>query len=289
MKQFLTKIAIILVLSVIFLEVIVRVLGLAGITIPEENINNNVLFQRNFSGIWTKGGFSEIKSTFHINNQGWNSTKDFDSINNENYNIAIIGDSYIEGFHENVETSIGRRIEELGGDTLNVHEYGHSGGNINDYILVYKEIESKPYDKIIVLLTNSDLVESKAKFMGRGKDAIQLSSFRKVYDEIAFLRYLNINQGLIANFGKILEKADHSAHKKVSEGPEKINFDYSAFDKSKVIFIYESNKFNSEVIDSLGFNCIEIKHDLKPYTFGFDSHWNSNGRINCAKSILSGI
>jgi hypothetical protein len=51
MKQFLTKIAIILVLSVIFLEVIVRVLGLAGITIPEENINNNVLFQRNFSGI----------------------------------------------------------------------------------------------------------------------------------------------------------------------------------------------------------------------------------------------
>jgi hypothetical protein len=117
MKQFLIKIAIILVLSVLFLEVLVRVLGLAGITIPEENINNNVLFLRNYSSTWTKGGFSEIKSTFHINNQGWNSIVDFDSLKDENYNIAIIGDSYIEGFHENVETSIGRRLEELGAYT----------------------------------------------------------------------------------------------------------------------------------------------------------------------------
>jgi hypothetical protein len=289
MKQFLIKIAIILVLSVLFLEVLVRVLGLAGITIPEENINNNVLFRRNYSSTWTKGGFSEIKSTFHINNQGWNSIVDFDSLQDENYNIAIIGDSYIEGFHENVETSIGRRLEKLGGDSLIVNEYGHSGGNINDFILVFREIENKPYDKIFVLLTNKDLVESKASFMGRGKDAVQLSPLRKVYNEIDFLRYLNINQGLIANFGKILEKADHSSGHKTVTTPGKINFDYSDFDKSKVVFIYEATKFNPAVLDSLGFSCVEIKHELKPFTFGFDSHWNTNGRINCANSILSAL
>jgi hypothetical protein len=289
MKQFLTKIAIILLLSVLILEVMVRALGLGGITIPEENINNNVLFLRNFSGTWTKGGFSEIKSTFHINNQGWNSIVDFDSLKEEDYNIAIIGDSYIEGFHENIETSIGRRLEKFAGDSLVAHEYGHSGGNINDYILVYKEIENKPYDKIIVLLTNSDLLESKAKFMGRGKDAVQLSTLRKVYNEIAFLRYLNINQGLIANFGKILETADHSPRQTAVTEPERINFDFFVFDKSKVVFIYESNKFNPAVLISQGYNCKEIKHELSPYTFGFDNHWNTDGRINCAKSIYEAI
>ncbi len=287
MKQFLTKIAIILVLSVLILEVLVRVLNLASIQVPAQNINDNMLFQKNFKGKWVKGGLGEIKANININNQGWNSIKDYSNIDSNKINYALIGDSYIEGFHENVETSIGRRIESLMNDSVEVHEYGHSDGNIFDYVLLYKEIEKKPYHKVIILITNGDLMQSKAIFMNQGVLVQEESLIKRIYYKFAFLRYLIKNQGLLMNFKKsFMELISKESY---VETLDPIYFDFSVFNKDKTIFIYEANKFNPTILDSLGYNCVEINHKLKPYSFGFDKHWNTNGRINCAESILSAL
>jgi hypothetical protein len=286
MKEFLVKIFLIMVFSFVILEILVRVAGIAGIRLSEENINNNRLYEKNFEGVWAKGGLGEIKSNVKINNQGWNSIKNYEFLPKNKINVAIIGDSYIEGFHENVENSIGRRLENVFANTLNVHEFGHSGGNINDYLLIYNSIKFSNYNKIIILVSNADFKESQPSFMGKGKEIPGFTSLpRIIYNSLNFIKYLNVNLGLLIKMEKVFERKPHVVKNIKNENLDEIRFDFSVFDNKEVVFLYEKEKFNSEIIDSLNFDSIAIKHVIKPNNFGFDSHWNTNGRINCVNSI----
>ena len=56
---------------------------------------------------------------------------------------------------------------------------------------------------------------------------------------------------------------------------------------STCVFLYEDSRLNTSLISQLNFKFLEVIHTEKPHKFYFDSHWNLNGRKNCASTIVS--
>jgi hypothetical protein len=267
---------------------------------PTVNLDNDYVIEPNSSGTWIRGGLAEIKNYYQINNLGYNSTIDYEALKEENLNIAIIGDSYIQGFQTDVRKSIGRQLEGiLDSVTTVVHEYGRAGANIVDYQKVYeKYIDSKPYDYVFVLVTDKDLKIFKASYMERGKSVPKKTFSRKMYDFFYVFRYLNINQGIGIRFNELISKGPESIERIHSKQSKSTTIeDYlksinkQAIDKlpNNLIFLYEEGKLSDYFIDNFDFNYVKIEHTLEPSNHGFDGHWNVNGRYNCAMSIAKYI
>lgn len=265
-------------------ELVIRISGFAGHTIPNTYINGEYRLEPGSKGTWVKGTSGEIKSLYQINKQGFNSIIDY-SFNDTTKNyIAIIGDSYIEGLHTSIEYSIGRRIEnKLNSNHIEIHEYGISGWNVYNF----KELARshyKKYDLIYILLAETDLmggVPSKAKITG------QPDILRKIYNSSHFLRYMNINRGVINSIKHL-----YNQQTKQQDGPtgyhEYPNYEVINQFPENCIFVYEEGKLNTG--ESAHTEFLQIEHDLKPIDFGIqDKHWNDNGRENCANTIMKHI
>jgi len=286
MKKFILYIIISLSLYLILLECTTRVFDLSGHTIPEANINNNRLGRPNSEGIWVKGGMREISSHYKFNRQGFNSLKDYSSIDKNKVSIAIIGDSYVEGFHVDVENSIGRILEAETQNSVEVHEYGKSGGTIVDFSQIFDEYIRNKYDYTFILATDMDIIYNKAYFMEKGSSIPQKSVFREIYNRLSFIRYLNINHGLNAKLNKIFSFSDSNVGKQKRILANDVNVSaLKEFDNTCII-LCEKEKLDTHLIKPfVKLPCIEIIHLFTPYNHGFDSHWNFNGRKNCALTI----
>jgi len=289
MKNFTIYILIALSLYLILLESTTRVFDLSGHTIPETNLNNNRLARPNSEGIWIRGGMREIASHYKINQQGFNSLKDYLTLDKNKVNIAIVGDSYIEGFHVDIENSIGRILEAETHNEFEVHEYGKSGGNIVDFSLIFNQWIRNRYDYTFVLVTNEDIISNEASFMGRGNPIPQKSIIREIYNQCSFIRYLNINHGLNSKLQKLFSFSGRPKMAKKSIMPNDINvFALKEFDSTCVI-LYEKEKLDTTLLSSFKLPCAEVVHKYTPFNHGFDSHWNFNGRKNCALTIKNYI
>lgn len=301
MKNFLKYIGGLFLIVLILLEITLRVFGFAARTMPTKNVDGNYLFAPGDSGYWVRGGLGEIRNYYEINNQGFNSIVDYEGLDSATINIALIGDSYIQGFQTDVRKSIGRQLENLLGPKYIVHEFGRAGANIVDYGLVYNEyIKSKSYDYIFVLVTDKDLMGSKASFMDRGNSLPKQTLIRKIYDKIHILRYLNINHGLGAHFNQLISNGPGSidrihrrndTKKAISEQSYLNDINQNAirtFPKS-TIFLYEEEKLSTYFIENFKFEFNRIIHKRQPIDHGFDGHWNTNGRYNCARSMADWI
>ena len=55
-----------------------------------------------------------------------------------------------------------------------------------------------------------------------------------------------------------------------------------------VSFIYRNDNINEEV-DFIKNKTNTINHTRKPFDYGFDAHWNDNGRLNIAVHILDDL
>jgi hypothetical protein len=290
MKKFTLYIVIFLSLYLIILECTTRVFDLSGHTITEANLNNNRLVSPNSEGIWVKGGMREISSHYKINSQGFNSLKDYSNIDKNKISIAIIGDSYVKGLHVDVENSIGRILEVEMQNSVVVHEYGNSGGNIVDFSQIFDEYIRNKYNYTFILATDKDITSNKASFMGKGSTIPQKSVIRETYNRLSFIRYLKINHGLKAKLNKIFSFSGSSDGKKKSILAYNVNVSaLKEFDNTCII-LYEKEKLDTHLIKSYArLPCIEIVHQFTPYNFGFDPHWNLNGRKNCALTIKNYI
>ncbi|MBI9064911.1 MAG: hypothetical protein JEZ14_23190 [Marinilabiliaceae bacterium] len=290
MKKFILYIIISLSIYLVLLECTTRVLDLSGHTIPEANLNNNRLGRPNSEGIWVKGGMREISSHYKMNPQGFNSLKDYSNIDKNKVSIAIIGDSYVEGFHVDVENSIGRILEAETENSVEVHEYGKSGGNIVDYSQIFDKFIRNRYDYTFILVTNKDITSNEAFFMGKGSTTPKNSVIREIYNRVSFIRYLNINHRLNAKLNKIFSFSGITDRKQKYVTKNDVNvFALKVFNNTCTI-LCEQEKLDTHLIKSfVQLPCIEIIHQITPYKHGFDSHWNFNGRKNCALTIKNYI
>lgn len=306
MKRFLLYLLFLGFIAFFILEIVLRFFNLSASTMPTANVNGDYLFQPGSSGQWVRGGLGEIKSQYKINAQGFNSLVNYDTIFPNAINVALIGDSYIQGLQTDVDKSIGRQLEEISKRKLIVHEYGRAGANIVDFGLAYQDyVMPKNYDFTFILLTNKDLESNSASFKGRGDKVASEGIFRKVYDEIAVLRYLNINHGLGVQFRELVSNFNFFEtyqNKKASDENEeevatsnntldlnKVNLDALDLLDRKVIILYEGEKLDTSFINNFDFNFVKIIHEKLPKDHGFDGHWNENGRYNCANAMFQYI
>ncbi|MEQ6123453.1 hypothetical protein AAON49_04560 [Pseudotenacibaculum sp. MALMAid0570] len=292
MKQFLSYILVTVFMTALVLEVVLRVFQLSSHAVPSEIINNNYVNKPYAEAIWVKGGLGEIKAHYKINPQGYNSLKDYSKISKDKYRIAIMGDSYIEGLQVNVENSIGRILEKQMNDRVEVHEYGVSGANIIDYGLLYQKYIKDNYDIVFIHLKDDDLLQDLAGNVGRVDKKIKITRARKIYNNYYTARYLNINHGVGEKLSKIIKgetfskRGDNVSSKRVNDRIENsINRKALTMLDSSVVILYEKGKLTPFLFEKFSFEKAKIKHDALPKDFGFDIHWNFNGRVNCAKTI----
>lgn len=300
MKKFLLYISAWVLFVFIVAEITIRVFGLAAKTLPMYNLDGDYVIQPGETGYWKRGGLKEINNYYSINSQGYNSIIDFNELNSNNLNIALIGDSYIEGFQTNVKYSIGRQLEKMLGVNVVVHEYGRAGANIIDFVKVYNKIlKPKQYDFTFILATDKDLRAKKANNMGKGNRVSEKSTTSKIYDNIHIISYLNINHGFGKHFNDLISKGPESIEKihfnkeskKITEEQylKNLNKDALKLLPKNIIFLYEDQKLNEFFLKNYKFEFKEINHTRKPINHGFDKHWNINGRFNCAKAMADYI
>ena len=271
MIEFFKKLFFTFLLLVVFLEILIRLFGLATPVIPGEIIKGNYRLKPNQHGKWVKGPLKEINSFYSINSLGFNSVINYD-LDSTKIKIALIGDSFIEGLHSNVNNSIGRRLELLVNKRISVHEYGISGWNAHNYIEIARKIK-RNYKFIFVLISDTDLIHHS-----KNNPKINQRTIRHfVFDNCHLLRYILINR----NFMRFIH--EDPSLKNAKNVVIKPNYSLLNSFPENVIFVFENSNFHGV---SNQHEYLRIAHNLTPFNFGsIDTHWNDNGRENCAKTI----
>lgn len=292
MKKFVLYILLLAIGTLFGLEIALRQMKVAGKPMPNTNIEGDMLLIPNSDGFWVRGGVGEIKSHYHVNAQGWNSVLDYEAPYNVP-KIALVGDSYIQGLHGDVENSVGRIVERQLDSQVVVFEFGRDGANLLDYLEIYKTRDLGQFAKCYILVHNSDLLAKKAEVIGRGKKKGNGGFIRRIYEWSHVVRYLNINHGLSSKLKGVIHRFSHLLPEK-KEGVNKVDFTEKQKNQIKetlsqfgenVIFLYEIEKLDIDLFKEAGVNTLEIQHKIQPYDCGFDMHWNDNGRLNCATTI----
>jgi hypothetical protein len=313
MKRFLYKTALYGVLILIFLEGIVRVFHLYKDTpvrfIDELGVEKWVPGQSGFS---VTGNRRQNFSEYRINQSGYNSYREFDPFDDD-YVVALVGDSYIEGFHQPYYNSIGKKIEELR-PGIAVYEYGYAGYDLADqlHLISAYRAQFEEMDKVVIYLKYPDDLLRDQHSVSR--DRIRLNSGIYKYLKMSKLLVYSQNIGLIGalraklvrlksfKFSKISIEKSEPLEEEFGEQYERYfqNFtrlcDDFEFDKSKFLFLLDSREVPSEFLGYLNDHqyvyidyAQEFKQSEKPVTLIYDQHWNDHGRQLIAQQIVADL
>lgn len=296
-------------LILIILELLVRVFHLHSDSpkrmIDDYGVEKNIPFQ---TGLNVTGNRLQNAKYYHINEKGFNSNSSKDG-SKETYDIAVIGDSYIEGFHEDLHNSIGRMIER-NLDTVTVLEYGCSGYDLADQLHLVKAYEKQfqHVDKIIMYLKYENDLE-RSVYVPNHQRLEELNSlYFKIKNGSKLLVY-TANLGLLSNFGEFVkgklkhtvatndlgaetteENATSLDEKRIANFKSLIK--HYGFDTERFVLLLDTRKTNVQFINF----CKEQKivyidfansfENAKSETnYIYDMHWNTFGRRLIAKTI----
>lgn len=314
MKSLILKFILYAVLIGICLEIIVRVFHLHQ-EYPQFIINdlNVKTYAPNQNGYYTIGNRRMNFAEFQINKSGFNSYREFTPSENKT-NIALIGDSFIEGLHQNYYRSIGKKIERKLNDSVNVFEYGHSGYDLADQLHLIKAYKDKfdEIDKIIIYLKfENDLqrdfyepdqywIDSQYFMFSKIKKNVKLLSYMDGIGALEPLRELKTRLIFIKNPKQVSSKKENEDI--IIERNERYlnNFktliDLYDFDKTKTSFLLDVRTTSKQFLkycDSLNYNYIDFgkafEKSKTPTTLIYDMHWNNHGRDIMASVIADYI
>ena len=311
MKKLVLKITIYVFLVLLVLECIIRICHLTK-DYPVRIIDEFGVekWKPNQKGFSVTGNRRQNFSEFRINRSGFNSYREFEP-SQDKKEIALVGDSFIEGFHQDFNNSIGKKIENVLTD-YEVYEYGYAGYDLADQLnLIHQYNEDfKLIDYVFIGLDfNTDLKRGQHKII---QDRMRLESpmYRNLR-KIKLLTYMNSIGVIDAVKKRIINLLSFKSKvkKEVSNMKEKdltnemnqeylINFKallktYN-FDKERYIFFIEKSRTPQKFIDYLNsnkFQFIDLSTHLmqskQPTTLIYDKHWNDKGRSLVANSILN--
>ena len=309
-KHFLVKFGFYTVLILLVLECLVRVLHLYKDTperyIDEKGVEKWVPGQQGYS---VTGNRKQNFSEYRINRSGYNSYREF-TPKSDNYVIALIGDSFIEGFHQPYYNSIGKKMEKLR-PGISVYEYGYAGYDLADelhLISAYGE-DFQQIEKVVIYMKYPDDLK-------RGKHAVSTERMRLSTSFYPYLKrsklvvYLQ-NIGLIGAISSKLRRLKTLSFFKPSvEKPEaETNYvdlyekylenfaqlcaDHN-YDKTKYLLLLDSRDYPPDFLGYLSdhnYNYIDygkvFSRTDKPVTLIYDQHWNDHGRNLIAKQIVA--
>lgn len=303
-------------LTLLIVEVLVRIFHLYTEDPPrfidEFDVEKRV---PGHSGYAVTGNRNQNFSKFNINKSGFNSYREFTPTKNK-FEVAIIGDSFIEGFHQDYYDSTGKKIENILADNTEVYEYGYAGYDLANQlhlINAYKK-DFDLIDEIIVYLNYESDLDREIYEPNHGRIRMLASTPFKIRDNIKILAYgskIGILEPIKRLFSKNKEvesvDLDKPKEIKLSEKDQKIVdeerlkkfkslIELYGFDKHKTSILYDSRKTSQLFIDYCNNNNITLidfassfKTSQKPTTLIYDWHWNNNGRNLIAKTIASFI
>ncbi len=257
------------------------------------------------NGYTVYGNRRQNFSQYRINSKGYNSYREF-TPTKDKIEIAIIGDSYIEGFHQDYFRSIGNKIEQKLGNSLEVYEYGHSSNDLADQLyLIYKN--KNTFDlidyTIIGLKYENDLRRAKYEFIER-KPFFPLLRKSKLLVYLLGIGILDplkdLNKKLRTSTKKLpISKAKAMVQDKDSLYLENFKSIIAAygFDRRKTALLLDSRVTNAKFLEYLKNENIRYidfansfeKATNKPTTLIYDQHWNNFGRELIANEIVEYI
>lgn len=201
-----------LALSVV--EIFLRVTHLATeVAWVEGDPQLGFKFIPNQAGTFVVGKFGQEKAHFHINSDGWNSTRDYRESRDHSaaVRIAIIGDSYVEALNVQPTNAVGAVLEKALSYTseVEVYSFGISGASLSHYLAIMRYVHSRFLpDLYIINIVHNDFDESlatgdRAMFHGLRRAGssyeevpptiYQPSWFRRIVGNSAMVRYMTIN------------------------------------------------------------------------------------------------
>ena len=314
MKKLIFKTLSYFILTIIFLEIIVRIFHIyPELPVFVINKDNVKTYAPNQEGYHIVGNRRMNFTEYRINKSGYNSYQEFTPTKDKT-EIAIIGDSFIDGLHQNYYNSIGKKIETKLNDGTKVFEYGHSGYDLADQLhlmAVYKEQFDLIDYSIIYLKFDNDIkrdtyvpdqywIDSQYFLTSRLARKIKLLSYLNSIGAFEPLRNLKRHFVSMAKpENKINHKENAEANKKNAAKYLK-NFktliNTYGFDKNKTAFLLDKSKTSEAFLnycDTMGYKYIDysetFNNSKKPNTLIYDMHWNNYGRTLIADVIVNYI
>lgn len=163
-RSFLGRIVIFLVCLFVFSEVFFRVV-LPARQYPLSTMNSETqirCYGGPSQGLFTYGQFCDGRYQWRINPQGWNSPYDYtNGEQRENPMVALVGDSYIEGFWADLDDHMEVQLHELSGGEADFYSFGTWGAMLSQYLVVSRYVISNfNPDALVIFLNDEDVTAS---------------------------------------------------------------------------------------------------------------------------------
>jgi hypothetical protein len=166
------------VFTLLVFELIVFRFLLPGSDLPRNAYVDGVIrYAPNQTGVWRVR--NEIAAPFSINAQGWNSGFGDYAVQRRPgvERIAVIGDSYVEGFQVPHDESLAEQISTVmsaAGQPTEVYRFAISGAPMSHYLYIAEhEVPKYHPDWIVVVLVDNDYDDSFRFRPGRYTSAFQ--------------------------------------------------------------------------------------------------------------------
>lgn len=313
MKKLIFKSTLYVLLILVGLEVLVRVFHLAKDS-PTRYIDEYEVekWKPNQHGYSVTGNRRQNFSEFRINNLGYNSYREF-TPSEDKIEIALVGDSFIEGFHQDYTNSIGYKIEKNLNAGVEVYEYGYAGYDFADQMHLIHAYKSQfnLIDYVFISLKFDDDLTRGEYFVSQDRMQLETPLFKTI-KKVKLLVYAQ-NIGLFDPIKNVISKitsknnSDSLIDKQEENNSEQIrttNLKYQenfknlietyGFDKAKYVLFFDGNITPVEFKKFLESNHImfvdysmALEKSVEPTTLIYDQHWNDNGRNIIAKELTN--
>ncbi|MBL0683166.1 hypothetical protein [Aquimarina mytili] len=309
MKKLLKKSIVYGFLLIIALEILVRIFHL-GKDNPTRYLDQYGVekWEPNQHGFSVTGNRKQNFSEYKINSSGFNSYREF-TPTKDKIEIAIVGDSFIEGFHQDYFNSIGKKVENALPET-EVYEYGYAGYDMADQLhLIHKYKEQfDVIDHVVIYIKFSDDLTRGSYNIVRDRLALE-SPLNKALKKSKLLVYSK-SIGVFAPIKQLITKSINSIKgnntKHITQNNSNTNINKNkkyidnfkslittyGYDKDRFVLLLDSKIASPDFIVYLkenNFDFIDFSEAFQssnqPNTLIYDQHWNNHGRDIIASLI----
>ena len=302
MIKFLKKIVFYLVLLIFILELIIRIFRLTP-EIPQRTISSNGIqkYKTNQTGYFN----SQSKEKWLINEFGWAvvAQTQSDSI------FSIIGDSFIENFHNPLSCHQGSYLKALL-PQYSFFEAGRSGMSFIENLEVTKHLDtliapkkhfiylnsSDFFESIFEIKVNTDRTQFSVKSNKIIKGKLKAPGIKKILYNIKVIHYLYLNYPKDIQLSEDIKVNAGLSNLEKNSNVLYFNkfFDYCVnnyeFDNIVLVLHPEIDNLLIELCKKYNFKIIELNTlDYKSWQFDNDSHWNCLGHKNASSQVYRWI
>lgn len=286
------------------LEILVRVFHLYN-DVPNSYIDSDgtVKWSPGQNGYAVYGNRAQNLAEYQINERGYNSYREFKPTKTD-VEVAIVGDSFIEGFHQDYYRSIGKKVEEKL-PNIQVYEYGHQGTDLAEQLHLIQE-NKETFDLVDYIIIGfkyeNDLDRSEHRIKNDPPSRIAFLRNSKL---VVYMIDIGLLDPVKTFAKKVVSlKGDKSNLKKKKPTVNKDSLYLQnfksliskyGFNKDKMAFLLDSRATNNvflEYLNNENINYIDYADVLenatdRPTTLIYDFHWNNYGRTLVSEEIVN--